>query len=746
MKKRGTSTPTKVCVNHISFWSLLNLPSIKYTGHQTNQLKFDAAMERPTNTDISQTTPLTAPTDDLAEDVSPFPSASSQELDKAEILRQVEHYFSDENLESDAHLLGKLQEGNGTVSVKHILGFKRMRKYKPASAVRDILKESTFIEIIDNKRIRRRQPFDMSKAKVTAKINQDEETTKRKAALEANPYLTKNMLKRTGFEHDHVEPELSTEEKQAELEQYSTEHPIYERIETAVLKYKMNRKLHQETLRVFHAFLEYGGFEQRPNMFTGGVSKEDEESLSKEEKARRKQINFVSNDVIHSLSEQDGNWVVDFEGVTKGFFSTLFSEQFLWHDDLQHDKHVANAACNVLRNFFNYLLYHNVCAEYTDQIHAARDSLEAIESELLEMAAVQKVFPGAFNIACSTFFKGYYANIYYQGDWMDPDEAAAAPKGFSRSEAKGIVYAGIAAFASPEKIDHVISDSTLHIVSTEEDVGLEVIEIVPARYTSAEAQELFSKLKNTVVPAMGKLVCKRYHFPNAAPLDIPPDLPPGPDEFTFLMDEDTLGKCYLGLKFTVTVKELNAGLYFIDHWTDCYGTFYTWCWNERARDLKEYGDRFELLKPGNPTASTLFLKQGEALEDSPTVDEFDTPQDTTRTNRMRIEFTMKDYYDSDSEDAGSIKESHASEAFMSSRATYGSTIPGDASDDDREAIQKPKPHDPERRSLNADSLPWTEGLKTMPVRGWPANPIRDEVNAKDASGDDSFFSDEEGVE
>ncbi|KAM0716860.1 hypothetical protein Q7P37_006712 [Cladosporium fusiforme] len=611
-------------------------------------------MEHPTDTDVPRS-PLIAAHDERPEDSTPFPSMQSAALDKVEILRQVEHYFSDENLQYDVHLLGKLQEGNGMVSVKHILHFPRMRKYKPASAVREILKESAVIEIINNKHIKRRQPFDMAKAKVTGKVNVDVEVAKRKAALDVNPHLTKNMLKRTGFEHDHVEPDLSPEEQQAELEQYSTEHPIYERIETAVLRYKMNRKLHQETARVFHAYLKYGGFDERPSMFTGGTSKADEESLSKEEKARRKQINFVSNDVIRSFEGQDGKWFVDFEGVTKGFFSTNFPKFFLFHDDPQHDKEVTHAACNVLRNFFNYLLYHNVCAEYTEQIQAARDALEAIEIEYLEMAAIQQVFPGSFNIACSTLFKGHYSNVHYQGDWMTPEEAAMAQKGFSDPEAKAIVNAGVAAFASLEQLDTITPGSNIDTVDTEDDVGLEVIEIVPGRHTLPEAQEVFSKLENTIVPSMGKLICKRYHFPQAPPLDLPPNLPPSIDTFVFLMDEDSLQKCYLGLKFMATVKEMNVGLHYIDHWTECHGTFYTWCWNEKARKAKEYDDRFKPHKPENhgqedhASHVASMMREGRLLTGAPAVHESDSPVGVTRRSYERIVVSLQDSDDSDEE-------------------------------------------------------------------------------------------------
>jgi hypothetical protein len=63
----------------------------------------------PTNTDNATPHDNTLPTGDIA-----------HAFDKAGLLRQVEYYFSDENLQQEAHLLGKLEEGNGSVSIAQI--------------------------------------------------------------------------------------------------------------------------------------------------------------------------------------------------------------------------------------------------------------------------------------------------------------------------------------------------------------------------------------------------------------------------------------------------------------------------------------------------------------------------------------------------------------------------------------------------------------------------------------------------
>jgi len=105
-------------------------------------------------------------------------------------------------------------------------------------------------------------------------------------------------------------------------------------------------------------------------------------------------------------------------------------------------------------------------------------------------------------------------------------------------------------------------------------------------------------LKGSVVKPLGILLCKRIHFQKAAPLDLPADYEQGRlQSFEFILDDATLQKCFTGMKFIATIHQTNSSFWFIDHWSECHGTFYTWCWNERAREAKEYADPLRLARP-----------------------------------------------------------------------------------------------------------------------------------------------------
>lgn len=109
--------------------------------------------------------------------------------------RQVEFYFSDENLPSDAHLLMKTGgHENLPVSIKHICGFSRMRKYKPYRSVVESLKKSEFLNIIDDKFIQRKVPLALSPTVTPQQVEQKKAEVTPVQKVEYQPWETKGMV------------------------------------------------------------------------------------------------------------------------------------------------------------------------------------------------------------------------------------------------------------------------------------------------------------------------------------------------------------------------------------------------------------------------------------------------------------------------------------------------------------------------------------------------------------------------
>lgn len=109
--------------------------------------------------------------------------------DPEEILKQVEFYFSDQNLPKDKFLFKTTQQNDGWVPISTIATFSRMRKFRPLSAVVDALKQSKeLLEVSeDEESVRRKIPL------VEPKKEQIEEARKRSIYAKGFPDEHKDL-------------------------------------------------------------------------------------------------------------------------------------------------------------------------------------------------------------------------------------------------------------------------------------------------------------------------------------------------------------------------------------------------------------------------------------------------------------------------------------------------------------------------------------------------------------------------
>ncbi|GAB1726563.1 hypothetical protein NU195Hw_g2488t1 [Hortaea werneckii] len=513
-----------------------------------------------------------------------------------EILRQVEYYFSDESLPGDSHLLGFTgRDGTKPVNLSMILNFKKMKQYRPKAAVREVLKSSSLVEVVDSNHIKRRYPLN-TPLLVVPKV--DEARARREIMLAANPHLTKNMLKSTGFEPDATEPPLTD----AERSLYDPSFDFIDRIQTAVKYFASKRKMHQDLLHVFEKFLLFGGFITNVQTFQSGMSKEElkkQEGLTEAQAKELLEYYLVSDAVVTSISScyEDQNkvaeFVVDFDGVAKGFLSSEFMASFDYYDEK-----IVQKGTQVLRSFYNYLLLHRVCPEYDGQLRAAYSICDVAETELNKLAVADKCLPGAFNAACSTLFKGSYVGLHRDAFSAAPDDEDGGwimqgdNIGLSRKDAKMIFSAGIAAYGTDEqyeKAEALLKNDVEHVECvTHEGIGLEVTSI---EFPDKKAVELYERLNSTetdsyqitCIQPMGRLICKPWDVPIAAPTDLPEHAKAKTscgETLVFLIEQEVLPFCFEGMKIDCTVKQLDCGIKWIDTIDSLFPSFYTWLPNE----------------------------------------------------------------------------------------------------------------------------------------------------------------------
>lgn len=552
-----------------------------------------------------------------------------------EIIRQVEYYFSDENMPNDAHLLGFVgRAGTGPIEISEIMSWRKMKRFKPKTAVREALRQSDLIEIVGANQIRRRYPLTVP-INVVPKIN--EERRKKAEILLKSRGMTKNMLKPTGFEPNASEGPMSPDEYEQEREKYSPELSFIQRIDTAINSFCSERKMHQHTRAIFEKLMLFGGFDHNLQAFQGGASKEKlkKQGYSKEEIEQQTADYYGASEQVRdsSYAEQDGwkddvTWVIDFECVAKGFLSSQFMNFFDWYEEQQ-----VKTATQVLRNFYNYLLVHDVCLEYSHQLRAARDICDIAEEELLKLAMVDKCLPGAFNVACSALFKGIHAGVYRHAASAAPDDddggwiTEGDNIGLSGAQALNIFKAGIAAYGTDEQYEKANamfnSGGRSLVVVYEEKLGLEVCAI---EFPDDSQKEMYNESKACYgyIDPMGKLICKRWDVPYTPPSDLPAHLSKrimdGTDEtFEVLVEAETLAYCYPGIKIEAVVKELDIGIKWMDYVEAIFPSFYAWLPNERIRKWKEPGEPKEWMerqmKKGADSVGVVEHEGGDEYDD-----------------------------------------------------------------------------------------------------------------------------------
>jgi len=201
------------------------------------------------------------------------------------------------------------------------MSWRKMRKYKPKSQVIASLKKSSFLEVVDGKRIRRRVPIILDGEPSDDDLTQDFYETKPKITPTPRPlldpdkpWITKGLLKPTGFEDDFCDPPIPPTEFEEEQEIYSPDEPFSTRMEVAIQRFRTRRKFHQSYAKHFTAWMKFGGIETGARQFNGRL---DDSIFEERDAAERAQI--LAEHFVNWDKEDGQKWIVDFEGVAKGY-------------------------------------------------------------------------------------------------------------------------------------------------------------------------------------------------------------------------------------------------------------------------------------------------------------------------------------------------------------------------------------------------------------------------------------------
>ena len=248
------------------------------------------------------------------------------------------------------------------------------------------------------------------------------------------------------------------------------------------------------------------------------------------------------------------------------------------------EKDKISTAVGVLRNFYNYLLHHDVMPEYKEQIEAAKRTCNVADRELWTRAQVARAIPGAFNESCSLLFGGQFRDTYPQ-DMEAAKEMGVAPK-IDLEKAKKVFVAGLAAQASEKCAEKYNEQNQKKILSIEREFEqfFEIDEIIRP---DENVEAMYCHPFAAGLPLTGKIKVKTWHNEGEAPKDLTAaekaktekeGLPV--ERYEFIIEEDLLNKMVVGLKIRATVRETSFGVFYFDHVTAILPSFYKYMTNE----------------------------------------------------------------------------------------------------------------------------------------------------------------------
>ena len=245
----------------------------------------------------------------------------------------------------------------------------------------------------------------------------------------------------------------------------------------------------------------------------------------------------------------------------------------------------------VVRNFLNYILLHNVCPEYNEDIAQARHICNIADDEHPRICLISPSLPGDFNQACSTLYGGHYKGLT-TNTYIDP--FATTPTLYlTDAEAQRIVMTAFAMIGSQELYTKVLAGTPKHVKSAFR--SMEVVEVIPA---TEETINAYKAVKDThgesgKLRPLGILKLRHWENPFALEEDLteaeianPGIIEPHPDTEIWLEDF-ILEACFIGMKIEAMFHELDIGLTYFDATTNLHPSFYTYLDNERMAYWKE---------------------------------------------------------------------------------------------------------------------------------------------------------------
>ncbi|KAK1836820.1 Argonaute complex, subunit Arb1 [Podospora conica] len=296
----------------------------------------------------------------------------------------------------------------------------------------------------------------------------------------------------TGFEEFYCDPPITPAQYQEERENtYPPDRPFVDRIEECIQRFRGLRRMDNVQDKIFSAYLLLGGVDSRPRQFQGTskLKASDLEGMTKAEVRGITADDMIprgegATDIRFYNPSAPEHWDISFTAVASGFLSVHLLGLYPM-DTIEFQKGVA-----VVLNFLKYVVTHDVCPEYADDLRRAQKVCVAAKEETQAAYDLQQLLPGTFNLAGTMLLEAGMKPTF-------ESESAASRAPFDKEAARTILLTHGSVLLDndrSERLQKALNDPDARIVKGKG--CFEVVSISPPRKEWVAQLEVATKCMN----------------------------------------------------------------------------------------------------------------------------------------------------------------------------------------------------------------------------------------------------------
>ena len=277
------------------------------------------------------------------------------------------------------------------------------------------------------------------------------------------------------------------------------------------------------------------------------------------------------------------NWAVDFTSIAQGFLSVSIGPL------TGLDKEAMEMCISLVENFLRYVLQHDVCPEYEDDVASALEVCEKAKKEWPMIRRLQNTMPGRLNKAATEFL-----GVSERSDWAQfPDEVSddnvESDEEGSAISAKALVFSAMALLSDQVTFQKLCDASAAGPLSTRILSGDTRVQSVQRPSEEETKRFLQLQVNDHYISPIGNAVFERTTIRDG--WERPDETDPStaiPRTFDLYLDDRVLKNMVPGMKMNVTVVEVvDVGLYFLKTTGPALPSFYKFLPQELMKRYRE---------------------------------------------------------------------------------------------------------------------------------------------------------------